>query len=416
MKQHQSPSQRAEPQQLTAQGAVDRFLRHRQSYVSVQTIELYRRLTADWLAWRNTQHKPELLSNISEEEIVEYLDYLRYARVRRQNSNNYKPDAAPGLAPASIATVYRILRALWHFLAERELISQQQQQFFDKNRIPAPHVPAEARPVYDPSIVEQLLDTAAADEDEERSWRNRAIILLLLESGLRVGELCSLRDGQINLEQRSASLQRKGRKQGVIFWSDRADSAIRAYLRVRSGTAGGPFIRSTLGLRGERVTRDAIRSMLRTLAKRAGVDLPKGAPVHAFRHTFAHDMLDAGGDISQVSQLLGHAHIETTMIYLRERPEKLQKIHSALSRKRTAATRRNAHSGWVDVRIGKLCRKRGITSAELAKRIGCSVELAQRYMGDTMEQIDVAHLAMLCEILQVQPSELFVFVQEVNTE
>jgi DNA-binding Xre family transcriptional regulator len=156
--------------------------------------------------------------------------------------------------------------------------------------------------------------------------------------------------------------------------------------------------------------------MLRTLAKRAGVDLPKGAPVHGFRHTFAHDMLDAGGDISQVSQLLGHAHIETTMIYLRERPEKLQKIHSSLSRKRATATCRNATGGRVKVRIGRLCRERDITPTALARRIGCSVEIAERYMADTVEQIDVGHLAMLCQILQARPGDLLVFVPAESAE
>lgn len=402
----------SEYQSLSVKEGIERFLRQRQRCVSQQTSELYRRLTHDWLVWRGTQNQAVLIKDITEEELGGYLDYLRFERIPRQHSNNCKSGTKPGLAPASVATVYRILRAFWRFLGERDLLTEQQKQFFDRSHISAPHVPADARPVYDPSIVEQLLATAAADEDRERSWRNRAIILLLLESGLRVGELCSLRDGQINLENRSASVRRKGGKQGAVFWSDRADSAIRAYLRVRSGPENGPFIRSTLGRRGERVTRDAIRSMLRTLAKRAGVDLPKGAPVHGFRHTFAHDMLDAGGDISQVSQLLGHAHIETTMIYLRERPEKLQKIHSTLSRKRTAATCRNAMSRQVEVRIGRLCRERDMTPAALAKRLGCSVELAQRYMAATVEQIDVAHLALICDILQVQPSDLFVFVRE----
>jgi integrase/recombinase XerD len=414
VKQHQSPSQ--DSQSLSVEDSIERFLRHRQRSVSPQTSELYRRLTHDWLVWRGSQNQAVLIKDITEEELAEYLDYLRYERIPRQHSNNYQQGTKPGLAPASVATVYRVLRAFWRFLGERELITEQQKQFFDRSHISAPHVPAQARPVYDPSIVEQLLTTAAADEDQERSWRNRAIILLLLESGLRVGELCSLRDSQINLENRSASVRRKGGKQGAIFWSDRADSAIRAYLRVRSGPESGPFIRSTLGRRGERVTRDAIRSMLRTLAKRAGVDLPKGAPVHGFRHTFAHDMLDAGGDISQVSQLLGHAHIETTMIYLRERPEKLQKIHSSLSRKRAAATSRNAVAGRVKVRIGRLCRERDITPAALARRIGCSLELAQRYMADTVEQIDVGHLAMLCEILQARPGDLLVFVPAESAE
>jgi site-specific recombinase XerD len=72
--------------------------------------------------------------------------------------------------------------------------------------------------------------------------------------------------------------------------------------------------------------------MFRRLAERAGVTLPRGAPVHALRHTFAHEALDAGIDISQVSQLLRHSNVETTMRYLREDPEALQEIYQQIHR------------------------------------------------------------------------------------
>ncbi|MBK8200255.1 MAG: site-specific integrase [Acidobacteria bacterium] len=79
---------------------------------------------------------------------------------------------------------------------------------------------------------------------------------------------------------------------------------------------------------GQALSADALRAQIKRLARKAGVTLPPGAPIHAGRHAFAHLMLDGGAAISEIADLMGHGDVRTTMRYLHERPEILQSIHA----------------------------------------------------------------------------------------
>lgn len=330
-----------DPLPVTLCAAVDLFVQHRRPRVSPETHAIYRRLLTEWQAWRAVQGLAPALADVGVQEMRDYLRYLEYERVPRQFSNNRPADARPGLAPATIESAWKLLRTLWNFLIVEGLLTAEQETYFKRKRIPRPRVPKVPRPTYAPDTIERLLAAAAESSDPEESWRDRAIMLILLESGMRASELCGMRDEQVDVDERTAIIRGKGGAIGAVFWGDRADSAIRAYLRVRSGTAGGPFFRTLNGGRspiGSPLTREGVRSLFRRLAGRAGVDLPSGAPVHATRHTFAHDALDAGADVSQVSQLLRHATLETTMIYVREKSSRLKAIHAQLYRRKHQAT------------------------------------------------------------------------------
>jgi len=119
-----------------------------------------------------------------------------------------------------------------------------------------------------------------------------------------------------------------------VFWHPVTTALLRQYLTVRRGPPGGPVIRG-IGSRnsGHAMTPDSLRSWIKRLADRAGVALPKGSPIHSFRHTFAHDALTSGVDIAHVSQLMGHASLEITMRYVQEYPDMLQQIHARIGRR-----------------------------------------------------------------------------------
>ena len=174
---------------------------------------------------------------------------------------------------------------------------------------------------------------ACTSDDQEEAWRNRTIILLLATSGMRVAELCGergLRDKDVSLQNRWAVVRGKGDIVRFVFWNDDAHEALMNYLCERRGTWGGdqPLIRGmSFKNDGAVFTPDAVRALFRRLAERAGVALVPGAPVHSFRHAFAHDGLDAGIDGLLLQQLMGHASIETTQRYVRERPERLQRVY-----------------------------------------------------------------------------------------
>jgi integrase/recombinase XerD len=308
--------------------AIKKFLKHRKlKDIEAESLGLYQRIFRQWLAWRGKHKLSQRLDEVSLDELQDFLAYLHDEHIPYENNTHRTPAKTPGLAPATIDVYYRLLRAFWRWCDSYEFLTSQQARFFMRDRIPRPKLEQKIRRHYDETEIEKLLD-ACQDDEPEQTYRDRAIIYMLLESGMRASELCSLTDEDVELKNRRARLRGKGGKYRWVYWHIETAVALMHYLKHRRGGKGGPLFRGIGSTNdGERLSRDGLRSILRRLAKRAGITLPEGAPVHAFRHTFAHRALDAGRDISEVSQLLGHSNVATTMRYLREYPNRLQDIH-----------------------------------------------------------------------------------------
>jgi integrase/recombinase XerD len=164
--------------------------------------------------------------------------------------------------------------------------------------------------------------------DTEERARNRALLLVLSESGARVSELIGMRDEKVRLDERCAAVIGKGNREEWLFWYRAGDRALRAYIRVRGGGQVGPVFRRLGGQDG--LSSDDVRKIFKALASLAGVTIPEGATTHSFRHRFAHKAIDSGLDISQVSQLMRHRSQQTTYRYLRENKDRLRKIRDKM--------------------------------------------------------------------------------------
>lgn len=320
--------------------AVAMFMRHREvKNLSPSTLRLYRRRLLFWLIWRERQSLEPSLVGVTADEMRLYLRYLLLEHVPHAE-NPHRPPATGHMAVASVQSDWRILRALWTFLADEELLSDGQRKFFLKGRVPCPKEnEEELRPVCPPETLDALLAACASDDPEEE-WRNRAILLLLTETGMRVSELCGplgLRDKDVSLAKRWATVRGKGGRRRWVYWSEDAGYALALYLRHRRGRWGGtlPLIRGMSSRNnGLAFTADAARSMVRRLAEKAGVELVAKAPLHSLRHAFAHDGLDEGIDGLHLQQLLGHRSAATTARYTREHPRRLRQVYDRFYRRR----------------------------------------------------------------------------------
>jgi site-specific recombinase XerD len=217
-----------------------------------------------------------------------------------------------GLGPASIHGHYRTLRALWNFLRYEEdaagecVLSATQLRLFYNGRIPLPPIPVREQPAIDAAAYTQLLAEAMRNADAEEAARDEAVLRLLWESGMRVHEIAGLTHEQVDLRLRRAIIVGKGDKQAAVFWGPLAASALTRYLAVRRGRAWrGPLLRGASSRNaGGPVTPNLIRCLVKRLAKRAGVELPKGSPCHAFRRAFARRARDNGASLAEVGDLL----------------------------------------------------------------------------------------------------------------
>ena len=161
---------------------------------------------------------------------------------------------------------------------------------------------------------ERAVQSAALRSEQGRRWavRNRALLLFLLNTGLRAEEACALQLNDLELGERKGRVcvQRgKGRKQRRVPLNAEARRALAAWLTVRPEVEHQWVF---VGQRGNPITPSALRRIVSSLAYQARVD----ATPHTLRHTFAKRLVDAGVSLEQVAALLGHANLNTTRTYL----------------------------------------------------------------------------------------------------
>lgn len=170
------------------------------------------------------------------------------------------------------------------------------------------------------------------DTTTERGLRDRAILELLFSTGLRVSELCSLSQDDIDLSRDEFSIRGKGEKVRVVFLSPSARDSIKAYLKSRTDLDEALFIQygKSMALAQKknkdlRLTQRSIQRLIRHYATKAGIT--RTVTPHVIRHSFATDLLSNGADLRSVQALLGHANIGTTQIYTHVTDAHLRDIH-----------------------------------------------------------------------------------------
>lgn len=180
----------------------------------------------------------------------------------------------------------------------------------------------------DGSEVERLLN--AADGEDLKSLRDRAILELLFSAGLRVSELVQINRDQMNLQRQEFSVRGKGDKIRIVFISDTAKKSIENYIAKRQDIDPALFIRFSKKKVSEnqqtkRLTSRSIQRIVKYYAAKAGI--VKDVHPHTLRHSFATDLLSNGADIRSVQTMLGHSSITTTQIYTHITNQQLKDIH-----------------------------------------------------------------------------------------
>lgn len=188
--------------------------------------------------------------------------------------------------------------------------------------MPGPRVEYEEQQHLNRSAVERIfshLILAGAAQSRLLRRRNLALFAILLYTGIRRGELLGLRISDLNLERREITVRAatsKARRSRVIPLNSRALSAVVDYLaelrRARYSTEHLFPADSRTGA----LTKDGLAHLVRSVSVRSGVRFH----LHQFRHTFAINFLNRGGDVVRLKELLGHRDIRMTSGYLRHLP------------------------------------------------------------------------------------------------
>lgn len=187
----------------------------------------------------------------------------------------------------------------------------------------APSLPRRLPQYLSEKDVRNLLDSLSYADPE--SIRNMAIIKLLFYTGMRIGEVQQLDLEHILWDTRQLRALGKGNKERLIPISQKLIYTLEEWVSVRQTLgylrSNALFVSMGKNHRGERISYGALRHIVKTMLKQAG--LGAYSP-HKLRHTFATQLLDKGAPLEQISKLLGHSRLDTTLIYAQTEPGKLR--------------------------------------------------------------------------------------------
>ncbi|HEX7951286.1 MAG TPA: tyrosine-type recombinase/integrase [Candidatus Limnocylindrales bacterium] len=201
------------------------------------------------------------------------------------------------LAPVSVAGYVRTLRVLGNWLAAEGLAEAAALRGLRRPRVPHKVI----EPVAD-DVLRRLLSIC--------SVRDRAIVLLMIDTGLRVSEVASIRLGDLRADG-TLKVQGKGSRERMVPVGSTARQAIVRYLGQRG--PGRPDDALFLGRRGE-ISARGLQQMVRRLKGQVGVT-GRLSP-HSLRHTFARSYLVNGGDVFSLQRILGHTTLDMVKRYV----------------------------------------------------------------------------------------------------
>ncbi|MDR0531646.1 MAG: tyrosine-type recombinase/integrase [Oscillospiraceae bacterium] len=247
----------------------------------------------------------EFLRLVTAREVSEFIDYCRL--VRRNNANT--------LARRFIA-VKRFFRYL---TVQRHILEFNPIDELDPQRT------GKSLPKYLP--LEDCLDLlSCVEHDLENKFRERdyCILILFLNCGMRLSELCGLnlvdikRDGTMRI-------QGKGSKERTVYCNAAVQAALKRYMKTRpqEGLAAADRNAVFISRNKRRLNQRSVELMLEKYLARCGLD-HKGYSVHKLRHTAATLMYQNDVDVLQLKEILGHENLSTTQIYTHVVDEQLR--------------------------------------------------------------------------------------------
>jgi len=271
------------------------------------TLEAYGRDVGGFLAFV-TEHKGEAqgLSALARVGVADMRSWMAFTRGK-------------DVGARSLARKLSAVKSFYRWLSEREgfdataVLSARAPKF--QRKLPRPLAPDAAQ-----DLIETL------EMQSENPWvaaRDQAVVTLLYGCGLRISEALGLRADVLPMAE-ALRITGKGGKERIVPVIAPARAAVEQYVRLcpHDLTPDRPLFR---GVRGGALSPRAVQKV--TQAARTQLGLPASATPHAMRHSFATHLLNAGGDLRAIQELLGHASLSTTQAYTAVDSARLMEVY-----------------------------------------------------------------------------------------
>jgi site-specific recombinase XerD len=268
------------------------------------------------------QHEPSLL-DFTPDAVMDYIMALKTGQ--RYQDHPYKTPSGKPISAATLDQHVRTLKGFATWLREKRHTRTNLLQDLPRPKLPTLVV----EPLTDEEIKRIL---ASINTRTLNGARNYAILVVLLDTGLRLGELCGLTLEDVHLEGKHCYLKvmGKGRRERIVYLGRRGHEALLTYQTfVRPHYEHSQIVQHFfLSELGDPISPGAVQHMMAKVGKGAGV--PRLHP-HLLRHTAATQYLVHGGDVISLQRKLGHAGLEMTNRYVHFAAQELAAIQERVS-------------------------------------------------------------------------------------
>jgi len=225
---------------------------------------------------------------------------------------------------SSIARKISTLRSFFRYLIREQVIS-----FNPAKGVSSPKVEKTLPTTLTVDEAFRLMESPGAVPERssrdsgDHGLRDRAILELLYSSGLRVSELVGLNLSHLDMDLGIVRVMGKGRKERIVPVGMKAIEALKSFLEGKDGGNGDApiFVNSS----GGRLTARTVGRLVKKYTRHSAI-FRKVSP-HSLRHTFATHLLDAGADIREIQEMLGHSSLSTTQRYTHVSMGKLMEVY-----------------------------------------------------------------------------------------
>ncbi|MEC7764426.1 MAG: tyrosine recombinase XerC [Pseudomonadota bacterium] len=292
-----------------ARDALSGWLSHLRALdgASDNTIEAYRKDVVGFLAFLSSyhgrSHGREALADVTLPDMRAWMASER----------------AGGLSARSLARALSAVKSFYRWLSDRD--------DFDASRVLSTRAPKFTaklpRPVSQEAAAEVIATTATQARDGWIGARDAAVVTLLYGCGLRISEALGL-TGRDHPLPETLRIIGKGEKERLVPVLPAARDAVCAYVQLcpYPVSADSPLF---YGARGKALGPRAVQKSMENARLQLG--LPATATPHAMRHSFATHLLNAGGDLRAIQELLGHASLTTTQAYTAVDTQRLMEVY-----------------------------------------------------------------------------------------
>lgn len=246
----------------------------------------------------------ELVEEITADDLRRFIVHLR-TRSTRYDDHPVRETIPGGLSTASIAAYIRSVKRLFNYLVDEGIISTSPARRLKGSKPPRG---AEPKRITRDDFRRLMQSLQTQRMPETARIRNRAILLVLADTGCRRGGLVGMTLGDLDLPNGSVIVTEKGERTRQCYLSEPTIDALRSWLATRPDVPTDALFVSME--EGSGITGQTVNEILRRLKEHAGITGPCNP--HAFRHGFAVEYLLDGGDMGSLADILGHQDVRTT--------------------------------------------------------------------------------------------------------